>query len=146
MIDKVLAYYVSRLDEYLRRSFPRPEGMAEVGAVGDPDCEKPCKVVVSVLSVERETAGDIAAPVQRSGERYTRTYPPLQLNVNLMLAAVYDEKRYAESLIVFSSMLDFLQATPCFECGERSYTMEVRTYCCTSTMPGRRWAGSITRR
>lgn len=32
MIVKLQTYYTARLDEYLRCSFPRPEGVAEVGA------------------------------------------------------------------------------------------------------------------
>lgn len=34
MIKTILTYYASYLDEYLRRKFPQPEGVAEVGFIG----------------------------------------------------------------------------------------------------------------
>ena len=37
-----------------------------------------------------------------------RTFAPLLLNLDLMLAAVYDEKRYAESLSVLYELLLFI--------------------------------------
>ena len=52
-------------------------------------------MVVSLLNVERETAGGITAPVQRTADRgYARLQPPLLLNLNVMLAAVFDERQY----------------------------------------------------
>ena len=46
-------------------------------------------MVVSLLNVERETAGGITAPVQRTADGgYVRLQPPLLLNLNVMLAAV----------------------------------------------------------
>ena len=35
MIKRILTYYASRLDEYLRHKFPQPEGVAEVGFIGN---------------------------------------------------------------------------------------------------------------
>lgn len=108
MIKTILTYYASRLDEYLSRLHHQPEGLAEVGFVGNGTEEKPCKMVVSLINVERETAGGISAPVQRTLEGYTRQAPPLLLNLNVMLAAVYDERRYGESLSVLSDTLRFI--------------------------------------
>lgn len=102
MIKKILTYYAERLEEYLSRTHRQPEGTAMVGLIGNGSEERPGKMVVSLLNVERETAGGIPASVQRTPEGYVRTSPPLLLNLNVMLAAVYDERRYAESLSVLS--------------------------------------------
>lgn len=127
MIKKILTYYAERLDEYLSRLHHQPEGLAEVGFVGNGTEERPNKMVVSLINVERETAGGISAPVQRTVEGYTRQTPPLLLNLNLMLAAVYDERRYAESLSILSDALKFVQSVPKFEVEEMSYTVEIMT-------------------
>ena len=49
------------------------------------------------------------------------------LNLDLMLAAVYDEKRYAESLSVLSETLLFIQSHPFFELDGQKYTVEIVT-------------------
>lgn len=127
MIKRVLTYYAERLDEYLSRIHHQPEGLATVGLIGNGSEERPCKMVVSLINVERETAGGISAPVQRTADGYTRQTPPLLLNLNLMLAAVYDERRYAESLSVLSDTLKFVQSVPKFEVDEMTYTVEIVT-------------------
>ena len=62
MIRKILTYYAERLEEYLSRTHRRPEGLATVGMIGNSAEERPNKMVVSLLNVERETAGGITAP------------------------------------------------------------------------------------
>lgn len=126
MIRKILTYYASRLDEYLSRTHRQPEGLATVGLIGNAAEERTNKLVVSLLSVERETAGGIAAPVQHTDDGgYARMQPPLLLNLNVMLAAVYDERRYAESLSVLSDTLRFIQSTPTFTVDGTDYTVEI---------------------
>ena len=56
MIRKILTYYAERLEEYLSRTHRRPEGLATVGMIGNSTEERPNKMVVSLLNVERETA------------------------------------------------------------------------------------------
>ena len=62
MIRKILTYYAERLEEYLSHFHRRPEGLATVGMIGNSAEERPNKMVVSLLNVERETAGGITAP------------------------------------------------------------------------------------
>ena len=54
-------------------------------------------------------------------------FAPLLLNLDLMLAAVYDEKRYAESLSVLYESLLFIQSHPYFELDGQKYTVEIVT-------------------
>lgn len=87
MIRKILTYYAARLDDYLSRTHHRPEGLATVGMIGNSTEERPNKMVVNLLGVERETAGGINSPVQRIPDGgYVRMQPPLLLNLNVMLA------------------------------------------------------------
>ncbi|MEG2164227.1 MAG: Pvc16 family protein [Bacteroidales bacterium] len=125
MIKKVLTDYASRLDEYLSSLHRQPEGMVEVGFIGNSSEMKPNKMVVTLISVERETGSGISAPVQRTMDGYTRMSPPLLLNLNIMLAAVYDEKRYAESLSVLSDSLKFVQSVPRFQVDYVDYSIEI---------------------
>lgn len=127
MIKKILTYYAACLDEYLRRLHHQPEGMAEVAFIGNSTEMKPNKMVVSLISVERETTGGISVPIRRDGSGYARMTPPLLLNLNIMLAAVYDEKQYAESLSVLSNTLKFVQSVPKFEIDGIGYTIEIVT-------------------
>lgn len=127
MIKNILTHYASYLDEYLRSKFPQPEGVAEVGFIGDNADEKPCKLIISLVNIEREVAGGISAGLSRGGSDYARTYPPLLLNLDLMLAAVYDERRYAESLSVLHESLLFIQSHPYFDLDGQKYTIEVVT-------------------
>lgn len=125
MIKRILTYYAERLEEYLSHLHHQPEGLATVGLIDNGSEERPNKMVVSLLNVERETAGGISAPVQRTPEGYARLSPPLLLNLNVMLAAVYDERRYAESLSVLSDTLKFIQSAPRFEVDGAGYTIEI---------------------
>lgn len=125
MIRKILTTYATLLEEYLSRFHNRPGGLVTVGQIGNGTEEKPGKMVVSLLSVERETSGGISAPVQRTEEGYARMQPPLLLNLNVMLAAVFDERQYAESLSLLADTLRFIQSVPRFEVDGAWYTIEI---------------------
>lgn len=124
MIRSILTYYAERLDEYLSRTHRQPEGLATVGLIGSAGEECPDKMVVSLVNLEREAAGD-PTYMQRCGERFVGMGAPLLLNLHIMLAAVYASKRYAESLSVLSDTLAFIRSMPRFELGTESYTVEV---------------------
>lgn len=126
MIRRILTYYAERLDEYLSRFHHRPEGLATVGLIGNTTEERPNKMVVGLLNVERETSGGISAPVQCTGSGgYIRMQPPLLLNLNIMLAAVFDERQYAESLSLLSDTMRFIQSLPKFTVEGTDYTIEM---------------------
>lgn len=125
MIRKILVTFAERLEEYLSRFHHRPEGLATVGQIGNNTEERPNKMVVSLLNVERETTGGISTPVQRTEGGYARMQPPLLLNLNVMLAAVFDERQYAESLSLLTDTLSFIQSVPRFEVDGTWYTIEI---------------------
>ena len=145
MIRKILTYYAKRLDEYLSAFHHRPEGLATVGQIGSSTEEHLNKMVVSLLNVERETSGGISAPVQRTGDgRYARMQPPLLLNLNIMLAAVFDGRQYAESLSLLSDTMRFIQSVPKFTVEGADYTIEVVNISTQdmNNVSGRCWAGN----
>lgn len=123
MIKKILTYYAERLDEYLSRLHRQPEGLAAVGLIGSAGEECPNKVVISLVNLEKETSGDMTY-MQRSGNGFVGKGAPLMMNMHVMLAAVYDGKRYVESLSVLSETLAFIRSMPKFQVDEHSYTMD----------------------
>lgn len=126
MMRKVLTSYTYQLDEYLMRIHHRPEGLAVVSQIVGTTEELPNKVVVSLLSLERETAGGITSSAHLSNNGgYTKTQPPLLLNMNVMIASVFDSRRYLESLSVLSDTLLFVQTSPRFVVDGVTYTIEV---------------------
>lgn len=124
MIRKILTYYALRLDEYLSRTHRQPEGLATVGLIGSAGEETPNKVVISLVNLEKEASGDMSY-MQRSGNGFVGRGAPLMMNMHVMLAAVYDGKRYGESLSVLSETLAFIRSTPKFQVDGYVYTMEI---------------------
>lgn len=125
MINKILTYYAERLEEYLSRTHRQPEGLVTVGLIGNGSADSPNKMVISVVNLEREASGGDTLYMQRTQGGFTGSAPALMLNLFIILAAVYDEKRYVESLSVLSDTLAFIRSIPKFEVGSCSYTMEV---------------------
>lgn len=124
MIKRILTYYAERLDEYLSRNRHQPEGLATVGLIGSAGEESPNKVVISLVNLEKEASGDMSY-MQRSGSGFVGKGAPLMMNMHIMLAAVYESRRYAESLSVLSDTLAFIHSLPKFSTGKETCTVEV---------------------
>ncbi|MDR0687884.1 MAG: DUF4255 domain-containing protein, partial [Prevotellaceae bacterium] len=100
-------------DGYLRRAFrlneeivslQPPAGSASALAADN-------KVHLFLANVERETAGGIAFNRQAtSGAHFQLSLPAWQLNVYVMIAAVFSEKQYDEALKLLSGAAAFVQA------------------------------------
>lgn len=124
MIKRILTYYAERLEEYLSRTHRQPEGVATVGLIGTATEETPNKLVISLVNLEKEASGD-GVYMQRASGGYAGRLAPLMLNMHIMLATVYESKRYAESLSVLSGTLEFIQSMPKFCVDGAAYTIEV---------------------
>lgn len=124
MIRKILTTYAARLDEYLAPLYRQPEGMAEVNLIGSEGEQCPNKLIISLVNLEREASGD-GSYMQRTATGYAGRRQPLLLNMHIMLAAVYENRRYAEALSVLSDTLTFIHSMPRFEAGGRIYTVEL---------------------
>lgn len=66
MIRKILSALASQLEEFLSRFHNRPEGLATAGLIGNSTEERPNKMVISLLNMERETDGSISSGVRRT--------------------------------------------------------------------------------
>ena len=126
MIHKVLTNYAERLNEYLTRNYKRLEGLAAAGQIGGQNESLPNKIIISLLNVERETSGGISPRVSMgNGGNYSKMQPSLLLNLNVIMAAFFDEKRYDDSLSVLSDTICFVQTYPKFVIDGVAYTIEV---------------------
>ncbi len=125
MISKILKTYAEKLNEFLSRYHSQPEGLAEVSAIGNNGGVCPNKIVVSLINPERETSGGHPQSTQVGMGGFTSGTVPLLLNLNIIMAAVYDSKKYSESLSVFSTALAFIQANPKIEIDKNIYTLEL---------------------
>lgn len=127
MINLVLATYARQMEQYMASWLRQPEGLVEVGAIGSQDEDEPCKIVISLLSVERESASGMATKTSPSSGRFAAgSFPLIYANLNVVIAAVFTTKRYKESLTFLSMAIAFLQATPSFTTLDGTkYTIEL---------------------
>lgn len=111
MIDRVLSSIAGELNEFLGSYYDLPEGMAELGEIGGGRGEVVAnKMVVSLLNIEREGAMGINSRFKNAeGDRMVQGAPAWHLNIWFVVAAVFEEKRYAESLKMLSTAIVFLQ-------------------------------------
>jgi hypothetical protein len=113
MFSRVLTTLSAQLDDYLRRAFrlneeiislQPPAGSASASVADN-------KVRLFLANVERETAGGIAFNRQAtSGTHFQSSLPAWQLNVYVMIAAIFSEKQYDEALKLLSGAAAFVQA------------------------------------
>lgn len=127
MIDSVLSAYARQMEQYMSSYVHQPEGLVEVGNIGTGEGEEPCKIRIAMLSVERESASGSGSTKSFSGEKITPSfYPPLFTNLNIIIAAIFNEKRYKDALSFLSLSIGFLQSNPSFETEDGSrYTIEM---------------------
>lgn len=130
MIDITLHIIVEKLNEFLSGFYNRPEIIAEEGVINTPaNEEEGDKIILSLLSIERETAMGINSAYKNTGgNTFNRQSPPWHINLNIVIAAVFSEKRYADSLKILSDSLSFLQQnSPIDLPGGQKITIELLT-------------------
>ncbi|MEG2071457.1 MAG: DUF4255 domain-containing protein, partial [Bacteroidales bacterium] len=83
------------------------------------------KVVVSLINIERETAAGLHFHSSASHSYHKQGTPSWQLNLYVLIAAVFSEKQYEESLRLISGVCYFLQTNPIFKTSnERQIAIE----------------------
>ena len=126
MISLILSTYAKLMEQYMASFFHQPEGLVEVGAIATQGEEEPCKIMVSLLSVEREATQGISNSIaSASGHFATISSPPVYANLNIVIAAVFSDKRYKEGLSFLSQAITFLQTTSSFIVSGNKYTIEL---------------------
>lgn len=111
MIHKTLSGLAQLLNNYLKLSFKLTEDIAFLYPVKDFGNALPAnKICISLVNVERETGGGIRFKYKTPDSDYShKTAPPWQLNIYILITAVFSEKQYTESLHFFSGILSFIQ-------------------------------------
>lgn len=119
LIEAAVGHVASRLNEHLRRSFGLPEDVVEVSGVLEqdgtvaPNIDN--KLVLFLVNIER----DGASPLHGNGAGLVPGsravgYPPVHLNLYVMVAAHFPGANYREALKFISGAIAFFQGNPVF--------------------------------
>lgn len=125
MLKDVIRHFANQLQLYLEKKYPQAEGVTKVAPLGKETKSEMNKLVVSLVSIERETAGGVVPTRSHQGNVTNVGNPPLYMNVNLVMAAVFNEDKYEEGLSVLSDTLLFIQSYTFFKYKDITYTLEV---------------------
>lgn len=128
MIGDVLSFISDKLNEYLGSFYDLPETLVALGTPGSEEAEEgKNRLLVSLLNVEREGAAGFTAGYSREGSgRMGKKSPAWHINLVLVIAAVYEEKRYSDGLRMLSVAVRFLQGESGFVLpGGQKFTMEL---------------------
>ena len=126
MVHLILTTVTDLLNEYLNGFYDVPEGIVEL-SMPDPSGEDTVnKLLLSLYNIERETSMGIAnAYHPKQDGSFIQTTSPWYLNLYFIVAAVFDEKHYVESLKILSKAISFFQQTPSFRLsGGETFTIE----------------------
>lgn len=127
MIYLILSAYARQMEQYMESFLQQPEGLVEVGSISAQGEVEPCKIMISMLNIERETANGVApGKGATSGHSSAVSAPPVFANLNILIASVFSDKRYRDSLSYLSLVITFVQANPCFTTSDGTkYTVEL---------------------
>jgi Pvc16 N-terminal domain len=111
MIYTSLQLLSSQLNEYLRLSFKLKEDIVYLSPVKDQDKVFPSnRVSVSLVGLERETSRGLnfqRTAVSDSAAKLSA--PSWQINLQVLISAIFQDKQYEEALQIFSGILRFIQ-------------------------------------
>lgn len=126
MIYTIFAELTGRLNEYLGAFYDIPEDIVSLGMPVTSGEEPVNKLQLFLLNLERETSMGIGSVSRTDANgRYPRYSPAWNLNLYFAVAAVFEEKRYADSLKLLSGALAFLQQNGTFRiAGGDTFTIE----------------------
>jgi len=127
MLYKTLSILTRSLNDYLKLVFKLTEDLAFLCPLKEAGNAFPGnRISISLINTERESAGGIRFNYQHTGDsRARKTAPAWQLNIYVLLSAVFPEKQYEESLQVFSGVLSFLQKNSLFTIQESGVSFAV---------------------
>lgn len=116
MINLAISTFSSLLSDYLKRVFELNEDIVNIMSLANQQNATPSnKVYLFLTNIERETGSGIKFSQQKSGDYYKSGGPSWQLNLYLMIAVVFNEKQYEESLSIISAVALFLQFNNSFK-------------------------------
>lgn len=118
MIHAAVSHIANQLNLFLKRSFDLNEDVVVMSNILEQDGTLAPnisnKLVVFLVNVEKETTSTRQA--NPSGfERSASTYPPVFLNLYVMIAGHFGASNYAEALKFLSNTVSFFQRQPVFD-------------------------------
>jgi hypothetical protein len=118
MIDVAINHISGQLNQYLRRTFDLNEDVVTVSNILEQDGALAShinnKLVVFLVNVEKDSVAGRIQPVAATNENVV-SYPPLFLNLSLMIAAHFSNSNYPEALKFLSNAIGFFQRSPVFD-------------------------------
>ena len=118
MIYSAITHLVNQLNLFLKRSFDLSEDVVVMSNILEQDGTLAQnvgnKLVMSLINIEKESAST-RPPSADSYMSTAASYPPLDLNLYVMVAANFGCGNYAESLKFLSNAIAFFQRQPCFD-------------------------------
>ena len=119
MIHAAVSHIASQLNQFLKRSFDLNEDVVVMSSLTEPDGTAAAnianKLVVFLVNVERDTT-TARFPGSSVGHDWSGTsYPPVILNLFVMVAANFGASNYPESLKFLSNAVSFFQRQPVFD-------------------------------
>lgn len=115
MIDLTISAFSLLLSDYLKKVFKLNEDIVILTPlINQEKSIVSNKIHVFLTNIERETGSGIKFGQQKSGNYYKAGGPSWQLNLYMMIAAVFNEKQYEESLVLMSAVTMFLQSNNTF--------------------------------
>lgn len=119
MIHQAVEHITRYLNLYLKSLFDLPEDVAVVAGLveqdGSVEAHVANKLVVSVVNIEKEALPSTFSRSTSSDHAITTIgFPPVHLNVHLLISANYPGKNYTEALKFISYAALFFQGNPIF--------------------------------
>ena len=118
MIHAAVSHISGQLNQFFRRSFVLAEDVVMMSNIldlsGSPAQNTDNKLLVLLVNVEKETTSSRQANLG-SAERISTTYPPVHLNLYVMVAANFGGSNYSEALKFLSNTVSFFQRQPVFD-------------------------------
>lgn len=127
MIYSVLSTFSKGLSDYLCLSYKLVDEVVVLGVPGGENKNfSTNKIIVSLVNIERETASGIQFNYKNVSEKqFKKTLPVWQLNLYVLIAAVFMEKQYEEGLRLLSGAMLYIQGNSTFTLPETGVMLAV---------------------
>jgi len=115
MIESAVSHIAGQLNQYLKRNLDLTEDIVVVSSLLEQDGTVANhvnnKLVVFLVNIEKETATQ-RRPPHNGGGPVVVGYPPIYLNLFVMVAAHFASSNYTEALKFLSKAVSFFQSRP----------------------------------
>lgn len=109
MISTILHKISTILNDNIKLSFNLKRDLVKIQSIDNNVTD--ANVFISLLSIERDTNGGISFNRKNLSSSHSAKGNPLwQINLYILIAAVFPKKQYPESLVLISEILQILQS------------------------------------